>query len=121
MTQATALYRLLDAWERHRAYPDTFHLPDPREVARLRPGSFAKIGAEFDPAPEPGTAAGTEIADGVNTERFWTLVTEVAEVEGAPLYRGRIDNDLVYTERHGLTYGDVVTFGRRHILDLDLG
>ncbi len=93
--EATALYRLLDAWERHRAYPDTFPLPDPRALARLRPGSFAKIGAEFDPAPEA-------VEDDAGAERFWTIVTEVEEVEGAPLYRGRIDNDLVYTERHGL-------------------
>ena len=113
MREATALYRLLDAWERHRAYPDTFHLPDPRALARLRPGSFAKIGAEFDPAPEAVEDAGAE--------RFWTLVTEVAEADGAPLYRGRIDNDLLYTERHGLAYGDVVTFAPRHILDVEVG
>jgi hypothetical protein len=111
--EAAALYRLLDAWERHRAYPDTFDLPDPRAVARLRPGSLAKIGAEFDPAPEATDDAGAE--------RFWTIVTEVEAVEGAPLYRGRIDNDLLYTERHGLSYGDVVTFGPRHILDVEVG
>ncbi len=113
MRETAPLYRLLDAWERHRAYPDTFHLPDPRSLARLRPGSFAKICAEFDPAPEA--------VEDVDAERFWTLVTAVAEIEGAPLYRGRIDNDLLYTERHGLSYGDVVTFGPRHILDLDAG
>jgi len=110
MREANKLYRLLDAWERNRAYPETFGLPDPREVAQLRPGSLAKICAEFDPTPED--------VDKVDAERFWTIITAVENVEGAPLYRGRIDNDLVYTVRHGLTYGDVIAFGRRHILDL---
>lgn len=109
MREARVLYRLIDAWQRHREYPETFELPGPRAVEQLRLGSFAKIGAEFAPAP-----------DGVNAERFWTIIIAVDEVEGAPLYRGRIDNDLDSTEFHGLAYCDEVTFRRRHILDVQV-
>lgn len=84
----------LDAVRRHREFPMTFEIPDALTIAALRRGRHVKIC----------------VAD----ERFWVQIEAIDE-RGVV---GRIDNDLVYTFRHGLRCDDRILFAARHILSV---
>jgi len=84
--------RAIDGVAKHHAHPETFEIPDPAAIGRLKFGDFVKIGVE--------------------RERFWVQLAELKEGR----YVGRIDNDLVFSHLHGLFCDDVVTFQTRHIL-----
>jgi hypothetical protein len=81
-----------DAQAMATMYPATFEAPTTAELASIQPGSLVKICAR-------------------EAERFWVQVT----TRTGNHLSGRVDNDLVYTERHGLTLGDTVTFETRHV------
>jgi hypothetical protein len=80
----------------------TFEIPPYAERARLAPGHFAHVGIEFDRTPE-----------GCAGERFWVCVT--ANNRGK--YVGTIGNALIETDKHGLKFGDRITFTADHVLD----
>lgn len=84
-----------DAQAMARAHPDTFEAPGAAELARVGPGSLVKVCAS-------------------DCERFWV------EVSGrvADTLFGTVDNDLLYTDQHGLALGDRVAFELRHIYDV---
>lgn len=86
---------LVDAQQMATEYPDTFEAPTETMLAQIKVGDAVKICAN-------------------NKERFWV---EVTAIDGKTL-TGRIDNDLVFTDTHGLKYNDTVTFERRHIYQL---
>ncbi|WP_252179475.1 hypothetical protein [Endozoicomonas sp. 4G] len=67
-------------------HPETFKAPTPGELAQVRKGSFVKVCAE--------------------PERFWVLVEHV--IDG--MVQGVIDNDLIFTERHGLVCDQRISF-----------
>jgi len=73
-----------------------------------RLATFVKIGAEFE--------ADT---DGRTGERFWVVILSAFDRAGSACFRGKIDNDLLCTDSHGLSEGDEIEFNPRHILALD--
>ncbi len=46
-------------------------------------------------------------------QRFWVIVEEISP-SGKCI--GTIDNDLIHTHKHDLSYGDTVTFTKSEIL-----
>lgn len=90
---------LIDGVERNRKNPRTFSIPTLQERTGIEPGTYVKVGVE---------------KRGGNGERFWVKVSGMRGEE----YEGIIDNDLVYTEQHGLEYRDVILFGPEHVLGL---
>ena len=85
----------------NQQHPTTFGVPSEREKAGICIGAFVKIGVRGH--------------DG-SGERFWVQVTELT----ATHLVGRIDNDLLYTDRHGLECDMLVKFEKRHILNIML-
>jgi hypothetical protein len=92
---------LLNAEERHRAYPSTFSIPRSDLRRSLTVGSFAKLlfGVGYD--------------DSTSAERMWVEVTEV----GANGYVGRLDNDPTLIA--DLAPDQLVPFGPEHIAAID--
>jgi hypothetical protein len=78
----------INAQEMHLRHPDTFDAPSYTELAAIRPGDSVKVCAGY--------------------ERFWVTVTEATE----SALTGTVDNDLIYTNDHGLSYGDTISFPR---------
>lgn len=95
---------LIDARARHALDPESFDLPSNTRIQQVGPGSLVKIGVTFPPNEE-----------GMDGERLWVQVTQR---DGDQLV-GRVDNDLVATNGHGLQLNDEVAFHVRHILDTD--
>lgn len=90
----TATTEFVNAQEMHQNHPLTFDAPTDAELAGVGPGDLVKVCVEG--------------------ERFWVRVTEAA---GGTL-AGTVDNILLCTDRHGLSYQDAVTFGRECVYDL---
>jgi hypothetical protein len=84
----------VDAQEMHKLHPRTFWAPSKAELAKVRDGSIVKVS--------------------IGGERFWV---QVRKVKGSKV-TGVIDNDLISTNEHGLSYGDKITFEKRHIHDI---
>lgn len=84
----------VDAQEMHRTYPDTFYAPSAEELAAIKVGDSVKVCA-WD-------------------ERFWVEVTGVF----THTIRGRVDNDLICTESHGLMFGDLISFHRNNVYNI---
>lgn len=95
-------YTLIDAQKRNQENPRTFPVPSREILASVGRGSIVKIGVEFK---KFGNITG---------ERFWVYVTEI----GAGTFKGKVNNDLVYTPMHGLKLNDMVSFDAKHILDV---
>lgn len=92
----------VDAQDMAVQYPTTFWAPTLAELqAAIKPGCVIKVAA----------------AD----ERFWVKVTEVGldKASGDPVFIGKVDNDLISTDGHGLKLGDVVRVSWRHIYGYD--
>jgi len=102
------MLKLIDARVQHERFPQTFSVPPLDRIARIKAGDFVKIGAEFE--------ADT---DGRTGERFWVVILSAFDRAGSACFRGKIDNDLLCTDRHGLSEGDEIEFNPRHILALD--
>jgi hypothetical protein len=81
----------VDAQEMHRLHPTTFEAPYAEELAAIEPGDFVKICT--------------------GGERFWVKVDE----HTPPHLVGRVDNELIGTDEHGLACNDVVRFEERHV------
>jgi len=71
-----------------KAHPDTFDVPPRSKREGVRMGQLVKVCC--------------------CEERFWVEVTGALRLK--KIYTGRIDNDLVHTDRHGLSYDDLVMF-----------
>ncbi len=92
---------LIDGEESNRLHPLTFEIPSLEDRLGIAPGSYVKIGVN--------------LPDSKIAERFWVLV----ETNDGQTITGKVSNDLVYVEDHGLDDTDEVTFEPRHILSLD--
>ncbi|WP_435008061.1 hypothetical protein P12x_005330 [Tundrisphaera lichenicola] len=86
--------QFVDAQEMNRKHPTTFEVPSDAELAAIKAGDSVKV-CTCD-------------------ERFWVTVTEVSEHRIA----GTVDNDLIFTDEHGLDYGDVVRFTRENVYSI---
>jgi hypothetical protein len=88
----------VDGRERARINPGTFEVPDMASVEALEPGDFVKVI--------------------VGRERFWVKLLNVSAGKRHIRLTGRIDNDLVMTDEHGLQLGDTVRFQPQHVIDI---
>jgi hypothetical protein len=79
-----------------------FEIPPHTERANIAPGDFAHLAVEFPPTPE-----------GCGGERFWVRV--LSNTNGR--YVGKIYNQLLCPDIHGLGLGDNVAFHAAHVLD----
>lgn len=99
---------LIDAQAMAAMHPDSFETPSRAELARVTVRSIVKIGVTFDRTPE-----------GAIGERFWCRIFSKTCI-GAPCfstdYMATVDNDLEYTQQHGLAADAIVTFGPENIL-----
>ena len=98
-------FLLIDAQRLHRQFPDTFAVPSFDDIASLKSGDLVKIGVEFE-----------RDSGGHGGERFWVVVVAAFDKTSPACLRGRIDNDLVCTARHGLGLNDEIDFDPQHIL-----
>jgi hypothetical protein len=87
---------LLDGVIQNTLYPDTFEIPDESSRKSIQAEQFAKIVA--------------------GQERFWVKV--IQSIPQSNSYIGRVDNDLIYTEEHGLSYNDLVEFNEKNVIGL---
>ena len=76
--------------EMNREHPETFHIPSVSEKTAAKPGQFVKVGVNFIP----------ETKEDFHCERFWVIVSE--NLVDRQIIKGLINNDLLYTDRHGL-------------------
>ena len=83
--------KLNDAQRMAREFPD-FEAPSHAELGSIKTGDAVKVSNNYD--------------------RFWVRVTGI---DGQVL-RGSIDNDLVGPVGH---YGDLITFEKRHVYEVD--
>jgi len=109
-TMRRKTYTLIDGAKRHAKCPDTFEIPDVDERIRCKLGDVVKIGVEFKHDPP------------VSGERFWVRIVRIlpSRLSSPPVleYMGEVDNDLMFTDAHGLRLGDLVTFGPEHVLEV---
>lgn len=89
-------YTLIDGRKMNATHPETFEIPSMREVLKIKPGDFVKIGFTT-----PGAS------DNIRCERMWVKVTG--------LRTGILANDPVFTP---MKHGDVVEYQDRNILDI---
>ncbi len=95
---------LEDGEERHRAAPETFHIPDEELRSGLEPGEFAqlifRIALDNDKEPE-------------SVERMWVIVRE----RTATGYMGVLDNQpATVVENDTFWVGTELPFEPRHII-----
>lgn len=83
-----------DAQEKYRKHPETFDAPTEKELDKVEVGGIVKVCLDH--------------------ERFWTIVKEV---EGNRI-KAEVNNDLLFTDKHGLRCGDIISFEKRHIYSI---
>jgi len=97
-------WMLGDGAAMHMAYPATFGIPSPEEIALLEPGDVVKL--MFEPK-------GRLVTDDCCGERMWVQVTTVH----ASSFEGSLDNSpLMFNHLHA---GHHIHFKAQHIIDLD--
>lgn len=84
----------VDAQEMHQKFPKTFDAPGKEELAAIKVGDCVKIA--------------------IRSERFWVLVTELGDGK----IIGTVNNDLVFTVEHGLSYLDEVELEPKNVYDI---
>src|SRR6266700_367449 len=94
----------IDGEERQRHFPSTFQIPTQKQRQELRLGDKVKVGLTGSKGkhPTPG-------------ERFWVKLMTINE----SCLTGTVTNALVYSQVHGVDYGDTLTFETKHVLDID--
>ncbi|MDX9668726.1 hypothetical protein [Pseudomonas sp. P8_250] len=95
----------VDGVEQSAKHPSTFEVPTAEEKLAVKSGTFVKIGVltGFDKARP-------------SAERFWLKVDW--NVPERQVVVGRVDNDLVCTDGHGLKYKDVIEVPYNAILTI---
>jgi|LakMenE18May11ns_1017448.scaffolds.fasta_scaffold9959639_25 hypothetical protein len=86
---------LVDAYDMSQKCPDTFSIPSDDEIRLIKPNTFVKVCVE-------------------GKERFWV---EVKLIEGDKLI-GEVNNELVFTDQHGLKLKDLIEFEVLNIYDI---
>lgn len=77
-------------------HPDTFHAPSLEDLSKITVDSLVKIATLF------------------GAERFWVKVTEV---DGDSI-TGTVENDLLFTDRHGYKDGDTLSFCKHNVYNI---
>lgn len=81
--------QFVNAQEMHRAHPDTFWAPSADDLSQIKVGDIVKVCAN-------------------QCERFWTIVTGI----DGDMITAIVNNDLIYTNKHGLRCDDKIQFHR---------
>ncbi len=89
----------LDAHALSILYPDTFEAPTNEELQAIKVGDIIKVST--------------------GEERFWVIVEQVHQPSRTII--GKVDNDLLFTGEHGLSYADEVVFGFQNVYDIQTG
>lgn len=84
----------VNAQEMHRENPDRFEVPSTEELKSIKAGHYVKVAT--------------------GNERFWVHVTEVTRDS----IKGKVNNDLMNTDIHGLKACDDVEFTTDNIYDI---
>lgn len=85
-------FHLIDSLAMSKAHDTWWHPPE-AELRRLKKGDTVKIGL---------------VANREQGERFWAIIEEV---DGDKLTVS-VDNDLIFTEKHGIKDDDVLVIDR---------
>jgi hypothetical protein len=121
-------YIIIDGYAMSILHPDTFLIPSEEEINSLKVGDFVKIDVNSldDEAWESKPYEDIPEADrerlnitpgrGIRSkgEKFWT---EVLTIEG-DIITGRVINDLVFSEKHNLHWGDIMEYKKKNILQM---
>lgn len=94
-------YEFVNAQLMHIEHTETFEVPTNDELANIKEGSFVKVCADYS----------NIVSHGINSERFWV---NVIFVDGDEIH-GKVDNDLIGTACHGLSYGDIIKFKKCNV------
>jgi hypothetical protein len=95
---------LINAWAMAKKHPDSFEVPTPSELAKLRPGDLVKV-ASFIDHRDGGLAAYMGNPPHLPTsERFWVQIV----ARNSDIFIGRVDNELWFT--HGVDLNDHIEF-----------
>jgi len=85
---------LVNAKYMSEQYPETFDVPSDTELNNLKSGDLVKIC--------------------VNRERFWVEIISINQDK----ILTRIDNDLIFTDEHGLSLNDELTISKHNIYSI---
>jgi hypothetical protein len=120
MPDTKTAYRLRDAQAARRETPSTFDAPPLAVVTELEPGQNVKVCAEFDLKQRLGDAKDTRHIPVLKGERFWVRIgTSTRLPDDTVTYRGFVANGLLYSDNHGLDYGDEIEFSPEHIYQIE--
>ena len=84
----------IDAQEMAERHPSTFEIPSKKQISKLKIGDTVKVC--------------------VGKERFWNIIKEI---KGGKII-AEVDNELVYTNEHGLDLGDIISFKTENIYQI---
>jgi hypothetical protein len=97
---------LTDCRAQHEKHPDTFHIPDERDLWSLGTGDFAKLIFTIPEGVDP---------DGMVGERMWVVIRERAGDD----FVGVLDNEPLCFD--DLRLGDLIGFSAANIADIMAG
>jgi hypothetical protein len=87
--------QFVEAHVMHSLAPNKYRIPTKEDLYKLKVGDSVKVCVE--------------------NECFWVEITELSK----KLVTGRVDNDMVFTDEHGLKYNDTVNFAKKHIIEVE--
>ncbi|MEM3062568.1 MAG: hypothetical protein QW303_03350 [Nitrososphaerota archaeon] len=90
--------KFVDAQDLKSRYPETFEAPDEFDLNNLMVGDWVKVC--------------------VGGERFWIKIKDIVGLGHYSKIFGVVDNDLLCSDTHGLSYGDRVVVEGRHVYDI---
>lgn len=79
-------------------HPETFSVPTTEDIDNVSKGIY------------------THVKVAIGGERFWVIVTSIDTDE--QIIKGEINNDLLFTEQHGLKCGDEVELKYSNVYSL---
>ena len=86
----------VNAQEMATKHPETFEAPTTEELDNIFVGDTVKVS--------------------VLGERFWCEVVEV----NSEVIKARVDNDLIFTDEHGIRYMDIIQFEKKNVYSIFL-
>ena len=86
--------KFIDAQKMAKENPETFYAPSSTELDKIKKGNSVKIA--------------------ISKERFWVTVVFVNNNK----ITGTIDNDLIFTDEHGLQFEDEIEFEKKNIYSI---
>ena len=113
-------YTFADVQRMRRLLVVDWELPSDAALDALQAGDWVKV-TDVKPIIREQYArkVGPDKADRTTSEYFWVVITEIRADGDDREYEGKVSNFLVYTEHHGLACGDIVTFRRQNVQQIN--